>query len=186
MATLTLARAWPMAASTITSGGGFLPLLGRRYWQIPHFEKMLYDNGALLALYSQAYLATGEQRFGDIANETADWMLDDMVDANGGFYSTRDADSEGEEGKFYVWTPEQAESLIDDRAWPLFADRFGLNKPANFEGHWHLTVRHSINDIAKDHGIKTAEATALRSTRRGALCSPNAPIACRRAGTRNS
>ena len=96
------------------------------------------------------------QRFADIANETADWMLDDMVDGNGGFYSTRDADSEGEEGKFYVWTPESAKALVDPEAWPLLAERYGLDKDANFEGQWHLTVRRSIDDIAKDHG-KTVE-----------------------------
>jgi uncharacterized protein YyaL (SSP411 family) len=113
MATLTLTR---MAEGGIYDqlGGGFCRYSVDRYWQIPHFEKMLYDNGPLLALYAQAAIATGENLFTRVANETADWMLDDMQAPNGGFYSTRDADSEGEEGKFYVWSREELQSLLTD------------------------------------------------------------------------
>ena len=73
---------------------------------------MLYDNGPLLALYAQAAIATGESSFFDTANATADWMLADMQADNGGFFSSRDADSEGEEGVYYLWTPEQAQKLL--------------------------------------------------------------------------
>ncbi len=140
MLSLTLTR---MAEGGIYDqlGGGFCRYSVDRYWQIPHFEKMLYDNGPLLGLYAQAFLATGDKLFGRIANETANWMLADMCSPKGGFYSTRDADSEGEEGLYYVWTPEEVRQLLDEETYSIFADRFGLNSEANFEGKWHLTVR---------------------------------------------
>jgi hypothetical protein len=143
MATLTLTR---MADGGIYDhvGGGFCRYSVDRYWQIPHFEKMLYDNGPLLALYAQASAATGEALFARTANETADWMLADMRSAEGSFYSSRDADSEGEEGKFYVWTPGEVTALLDPDEYDLFARKYGLDKPANFEGKWHLTVREDV------------------------------------------
>ncbi len=146
MATLTLTR---MADGGLFDhvGGGFCRYSVDRYWQIPHFEKMLYDNGPLLALYSQAALATGETAFADTAKATAEWMLADMQADNGGFFATRDADSEGHEGLYYLWRPEQVRELLGDDYEP-FARRFGLNENANFEGQWHLTVRESIKDIA--------------------------------------
>ncbi len=146
MATLTLTR---MADGGLFDhvGGGFCRYSVDRYWQIPHFEKMLYDNGPLLALYSQAALATGERAFAETANATAEWMLADMQADNGGFFATRDADSEGHEGLYYLWQPPQVRELLGDDYEP-FARRFGLNENANFEGQWHLTVRESIKDIA--------------------------------------
>ena len=149
MATLTLTR---MAEGGIYDhlGGGFCRYSVDRYWQIPHFEKMLYDNGPLLALYAQAYLATGERQFARTATQTADWILADMRSPDGSFYSTRDADSEGEEGRYYVWTPEQVAALLETDDYPVFARHFGLDGDANFEGRWHLTVRASLNEVAKE------------------------------------
>jgi uncharacterized protein YyaL (SSP411 family) len=86
-------------------------------------------------------------------------MLSDMRDANGGFYSTRDADSEGEEGKYYVWTPDDVRSLVNEDEYAALAARFGLDDEANFEGHWHLTVRQSTEDVAG--AIGTAEDAAV-------------------------
>ncbi len=145
MATLTLTR---MAEGGIFDhvGGGFCRYSVDRYWQIPHFEKMLYDNGALLAAYSQAFLATGEPLFRKTASRAADWMLADMQSPDGGFYSSRDADSEGEEGKFYVWTPDEVSALLDDEQFGLVARKFGLDKEANFEGKWHFTVHEAVDD----------------------------------------
>jgi hypothetical protein len=126
-------------------GGGFYRYSVDRYWQIPHFEKMLYDNGPLLAIYAEASIATGETLFAAAANATADWMLADMRDANGGFYATRDADSEGREGLFYLWDPDTVRALLGDD-YEVFARRFGLDQDANFEGRWHLNVRQQISD----------------------------------------
>jgi len=144
MATLTLTR---MADGGLFDhiGGGFCRYSVDRFWQIPHFEKMLYDNGPLLATYAEAAIATGESQFAAAANETADWMLADMQAENGGFFSSRDADSEGEEGLYYLWTPQQVEALLGDD-YTAFASRFGLDTDANFEGQWHLTVRQAIAD----------------------------------------
>jgi len=159
MATLTLTR---MADGGLFDhvGGGFCRYSVDRYWQIPHFEKMLYDNGALLAIYAEAALATGETAFSDTANETANWMLADMQSENGGLYSSRDADSEGEEGLYYLWTPEQAEKLLSDD-FAVFASRFGLDKDANFEGQWHLTVREPIADDDARAAIERSKTILL-------------------------
>jgi uncharacterized protein YyaL (SSP411 family) len=158
MATLTLTR---MADGGLFDhvGGGFCRYSVDRYWQIPHFEKMLYDNGALLSAYSLAHLATGEDLFRQAASRTADWMLADMQSPDSGFYSSRDADSEGEEGKYYVWTPEEVGTLLDDDQFALYSRRFGLDKEANFEGKWHLTVRESVDD--PDGLIEKCHATLL-------------------------
>jgi uncharacterized protein YyaL (SSP411 family) len=164
MAALTLAR---MAEGGLFDhvGGGFYRYSVDRHWQIPHFEKMLYDNGPLLAIYAQAAIATGEKLFAAAANATADWMLADMRDDNGGFYATRDADSEGHEGLYYLWDPHEAEELLGDD-YEVFARRFGLNQEANFEGRWHLTVREQITDDEAET-IERAKKTLLvqRATR---------------------
>ncbi|MGI9271634.1 MAG: thioredoxin domain-containing protein [Woeseiaceae bacterium] len=164
MASLTLTR---MAEGGIYDhvGGGFCRYSVDRYWQIPHFEKMLYDNGPLLAIYAQAYLATGEDLFGKTAAETAEWMLSDMGAPDGGFYSSRDADSEGEEGRFFVWTPDAVAALLAPDDYTIVESRFGLNKEANFEGEWHLTVRESVPNIASEtkHSVEDVEAALLRA-----------------------
>ncbi len=173
MATLTLTR---MADGGLFDhvGGGFCRYSVDRYWQIPHFEKMLYDNGPLLALYAQASLATGDERFATVARATADWMLADMRSPEGGFYATRDADSEGEEGLYYLWTPEQVRELLADDDYPLFASRFGLDEPANFEGRWHLTVQRSIEDVAAAAGVAESDALAAIDRGRQALLAARA------------
>jgi uncharacterized protein YyaL (SSP411 family) len=130
---------------------------------------MLYDNGPLLALYAQAYLATSDDLYGRIANETADWMISDMQSPSGGFYSTRDADSEGEEGRYYVWTPEQVQGLLSGEQYDIFARHFGLDKDANFEENWHLTVRETQKAIADDRGMTVEALTDLVNSARATL-----------------
>ncbi|MCH7821491.1 MAG: thioredoxin domain-containing protein [Proteobacteria bacterium] len=165
MATLTLTR---MAEGGIYDhiGGGFCRYSVDRYWQIPHFEKMLYDNGPLLALYAQAFLATGEQSFANTTAQTADWILADMRSPEGGFYSSRDADSEGEEGRYYIWTPDAVASLLPSVDYKIFAQRFGLDQDANFEGNWHLTIRKSVHDIANNLAATESDVeVAIAATR---------------------
>jgi uncharacterized protein YyaL (SSP411 family) len=149
MATLTLSR---MAEGGIYDqlGGGFARYSVDAHWMIPHFEKMLYDNGALLASYSEAALATGDPLFRRVANETGEWMLREMRDDGGGFWSAYDADSEGHEGKFYVWSQDEARAALTAEEWRVFARRFGFDQAANFEGAWHAHAFHSIDEIAKE------------------------------------
>ena len=165
MATLTLKR---MGDGGIFDhvGGGFCRYSVDKYWQIPHFEKMLYDNGPLLALYAQAWLATGEAAFRDTAELTADWMVADMVSPEGGLYSARDADSEGEEGLFYLWTPAEVEKLLAPEDYAFVSRYWGLDQAANFEGKWHLCLRESFEEAAKAAGLaKDAARDALARAR---------------------
>jgi uncharacterized protein len=147
MASLTLTR---MAEGGLYDqlGGGFARYSVDGAWMIPHFEKMLYDNGQLLCEYARAHLATGEALFAKVAHETADWVLRDMRSAAGSFYSSLDADSEGHEGKFYVWSRNEVQSLLTPREYSAFSARFGLDRSANFEGEWHLHTYASLDDIA--------------------------------------
>ena len=131
-------------------GGGFYRYSVDKHWGIPHFEKMLYDNGALLALYGEAFAATGNPLFKRIAEQTAGWVMREMQAPEGGYYSSLDADSEGEEGRFYVWTPATVRALLDADDYRLFARRYGLDREANFEGHWHLHVNRTIDQLAEE------------------------------------
>ena len=120
---------------------------------IPHFEKMLYDNGALLALYGEAYAVTGSPLFARTARQTAAWVMREMQAPEGGYYSSLDADSEGEEGRFYVWTPDAVRALLATDDYPLFARRYGFDRAANFEGHWHLHVYRTRKQLAEEFSI---------------------------------
>jgi uncharacterized protein YyaL (SSP411 family) len=168
MATLTLRR---MAEGGINDqlGGGFCRYSVDEYWMIPHFEKMLYDNGALLAAYGQAALAGGDALYGRVAHETADWVLREMQSPQGGYYSSLDADSEGHEGKFYVWDREQVRAALSPEEFAVFAPRFGLDRPANFEGHWNLYVAASLEEVARQVERTPEEAGALSGAARAKL-----------------
>jgi len=121
-------------------GGGFCRYSVDDHWMIPHFEKMLYDNGPLLAIYAEAFAATGDPLYRETAGAVAGWLMREMQSPEGGYYSSLDADSEGEEGKFYVWTQEEVRGLLDEQEYALFARRFGLDRKANFEAHWYPHV----------------------------------------------
>ena len=133
-------------------GGGFCRYSTDEQWMIPHFEKMLYDNGPLLWLNTQAWCISGDINYKDAAIETADWVIREMQSEAGGYYSALDADSEGEEGKFYIWDPETVASHLDGDSYALMASRFGLQGPANFEGHWHLHAYLSYQALADKFG----------------------------------
>jgi len=129
-------------------GGGFCRYSVDGQWMIPHFEKMLYDNGPLLGLCAQAAVATLDAELERAARETAGWAIREMQSPEGGYYSSLDADAEGEEGKFHVWGRAQIEALLEPRDYAIFARRFGLDGPANFEGRWHLRVCEDLKDLA--------------------------------------
>lgn len=150
-------------------GGGFYRYSVDEQWMIPHFEKMLYDHGPFLSVYSQAWqllqqtpelatMKTESVLFQKIALATADWVLREMRSPEGGFYSSLDADSEGKEGRFYLWTKEQARNLLSNELYPIFSYHCGLTRPANFEGHfWHLHVYHEYEKVAKKYGLTLDE-----------------------------
>jgi uncharacterized protein len=150
-------------------GGGFARYSVDAAWMIPHFEKMLYDNAQLLCEYSRAHLATGEALFAKIANETADWAMRDMRSPEGGFYSSLDADSQGHEGKFYVWTQSEVRTLLTAEEYMVFSPRFGLDRAANFEGEWHLHIFASIDGIAGSLGQSPEAVRALLESARAKL-----------------
>ncbi|MDG4553469.1 MAG: thioredoxin domain-containing protein [Candidatus Competibacter sp.] len=139
-------------------GGGFYRYSVDAEWQIPHFEKMLYDNGPLLALYAQAWRATQTPLFRVVAEETGAWLMREMQDPAGGYYATLDADSEGEEGKFHLWTPDQVRDLLSTEEYVAFAVCYGLEQPPNFENQsWHLRLAVEIPELASRLGVAPAQ-----------------------------
>src|SRR6266542_2657128 len=114
-------------------GGGFHRYSTDATWLVPHFEKMLYDNAQLARAYLMGYQATGNAFYRVVLEQTLNYVLRDMTDPSGGFYSTEDADSEGVEGKFYVWTPAELDSLLGDEDARLFAAYYDVTERGNFE-----------------------------------------------------
>ncbi len=137
-------------------GGGFCRYSTDERWLIPHFEKMLYDNGPLLGLYADAWRASANPLFKQVCEETAAWVMREMQSEEGGYFSTLDADSEGEEGKFYVWTPDEVRSLLNAEEYETFARRYGLNGAANFEGKWNLYAATKMEKLGGE-GLDPAE-----------------------------
>ena len=132
-------------------GGGFARYSVDAEWAIPHFEKMLYDNGWLLRLYAEAWAATRNPLFERVCLETAAWVLREMQAPEGGYYSSLDADSEGEEGKFYVWTVDEIRELLDPSEFGIASAVWGLDRAPNFEGrHWHLVIARSAAEVARE------------------------------------
>lgn len=141
--------------------GGFFRYAVDRKWEIPHFEKMLYDNGQLLFLYAQASHLFHDAYFAQIARETADWAINVMQSPEGGYFSSLNADSEGHEGKFYIWNKFEIEELLTENEARFAESYFGLENPPNFEKHWHLHVSHPLESIAKELQISGNDAEQL-------------------------
>jgi uncharacterized protein YyaL (SSP411 family) len=151
-------------------GGGFCRYSVDQYWTIPHFEKMLYDNGPLLRLCADAWLLTGEPLFRRACEETAGWVMREMQSPEGGYYSSLDADSEHEEGKFYVWSREEAAAVLDDEEYAVAGAVYGLDKTANFEGrYWHLRIAQPVARVAEGLGLASDAAQAILERARSKL-----------------
>lgn len=139
-------------------GFGFSRYSVDKKWLVPHFEKMLYDNALLANAYLEAYQATGKERYARIARQVFTYVLRDMTSPEGGFYSAEDADSEGEEGKFYVWNPGEVEALLGPEAGRLFCDFFDITARGNFEGHSIPNrIGSSREKLATKHNLSLAE-----------------------------
>jgi hypothetical protein len=149
--------------------GGFCRYSVDDRWMIPHFEKMLYDNGPLLGLCCDAWQITGDALFRDAAAATADWGMAEMQAPGGGYYSTLDADSEGEEGKFYVWDREEVAALLDLDEYALLAPLYGLDGTPNFEGKWHLHQYRTLAQVAAEQGLGAERAAALLASAKSKL-----------------
>src|SRR5258708_226213 len=127
-------------------------------WLIPHFEKMLYDNGPLLRLYADAWVVTGDPLFRRICEQTAGWVMREMQSPEGGYYSSLDADSEHEEGKFYVWSREEFAALLSEEEYEIAAAYFGLDRVPNFEDRaWNPHVAQALESIMKKTGRNRSE-----------------------------
>lgn len=151
-------------------GGGFCRYSTDNDWMIPHFEKMLYDNGCLLAEYAQANAIKPKPLFERTCHETAQWVMHEMQsdvgEGQGGYYSSVDADSKDEngnahEGLFYVWTPQEVRSHLSKQEYAVFSRRFGLGKKANFEGDWHLHIYVTLSQLSEEFNQSEQALTEL-------------------------
>ncbi|NTV87116.1 MAG: thioredoxin domain-containing protein, partial [Burkholderiaceae bacterium] len=149
-------------------GGGFCRYSVDEQWAIPHFEKMLYDNGPLLQAYADAWALTGEPLFKETAEGIVDWLLREMRAPDGGFYSALDADSEGHEGRFYVWTQDAVRALLREDEYAVAAPLYGFDQLPNFENtYWNPVIARPLQDVAAELGLAEDEAAErLQSARR--------------------
>ena len=159
-------------------GGGFHRYTVDAHWLVPHFEKMLYDNAQLPRLYLEAYQVAGEAAFLRTAEETLDYVLRDMRHPAGGFYSATDADSEGEEGKYFVWTPAEVSRLVDPSDVELVCRYWDISEEGNFEGKSIAHVTLSVEQTARMFGRTPADtAEALERARQRLLAARAGRIA---------
>ena len=142
-------------------GGGFHRYSTDTFWLVPHFEKMLYDNALLVKLYLHAYQVTGKPLYRTIVEETLDYVLREMTDPEGGFYSAQDADSEGVEGKFFIWLPKEIIEVLGKEDGELINRYYGVTQPGNFEGRNILHVADGPAAVARDSGVTVEEIEAL-------------------------
>lgn len=134
-------------------GYGFSRYSTDRKWLVPHFEKMLYDNALLAIAYLEAYLCTKKDVYAEVAKKIFTYVLRDMASPEGGFYSAEDADSEGEEGKFYLWTPNEIKDILGEREGEMFCDYYGITDEGNFEGRSIPTRIHTSAPVNEDEAL---------------------------------
>jgi len=148
--------------------GGFFRYTVDGSWTIPHFEKMLYDNAMLLPIYAESAASTGDPLLREAAEGIGDWLLTEMCEANGGFFASMDADADGKEGDFHVWQRQALIDLLSEDEYAAVAPHFGIDGPANFEGHyWHLvrtgsSGQHTDKDVLERAKEKMRDARRLR------------------------
>ena len=143
-------------------GGGFHRYSVDERWLIPHFEKMLYDNALLSRTYFEAYQATREETYRRVAEETLNYVLREMTSLEGGFYSTQDADSEGEEGRFFVWSRNQIKELLGKEKGAPFCAYYGVSPQGNFEGEFSvLNIASSPGKVSELYGTPAKDLEKL-------------------------
>ncbi len=150
-------------------GGGFHRYSTDARWLVPHFEKMLYDNALLVPAYLEAYQATGEERYATVVRETLDYILREMKQPAGGFYSTQDADSEGEEGKFFVWTAAEIEQHLGAERAGIFGTCYDVAPGGNWEGKTILNLPQPLAESAKMLEMDEVELKSLLAECRAKL-----------------
>jgi uncharacterized protein YyaL (SSP411 family) len=141
-------------------GGGFCRYSTDERWFLPHFEKMLYDNAQLASVYLEAYQLTHEPEYARVARETLDYVAREMQDAAGGYYSSTDADSEGEEGKYFVFYKDELIELLGPPLGELFSDYYGVLPDGNWEGKNVLHTPRPLAEVAREHGLEPSVAAA--------------------------
>ncbi len=141
-------------------GGGFARYATDRAWLVPHFEKMLYDNALLVALLAQTYACTRTPLYRETIEETLEYIQREMTNPEGGFYSALDADSEGVEGKFYVWSFQEAQEVLGETA-PLFCEFYDITPQGNWEGHNILRRKRLLENFAKEKGLDPREVQSI-------------------------
>jgi uncharacterized protein YyaL (SSP411 family) len=142
--------------------GGFYRYTVDATWQIPHFEKMLYDNALMLPLFAQAAHIYNEPYFAEIANQTGAWIIAEMQSPEGGYYATLDADSEGHEGKYYVWDKAEIEKLLTGEEFQMTKVYFGLDEEPNFENQtYHLHIVEALNTEQEKKSLASAKQKLL-------------------------
>ena len=151
-------------------GGGFHRYCVDEAWRVPHFEKMLYDNAQLLHLYAEAQQLAPRPLWRRVAEETVEWLRREMTSPEGGFYAAQDADSEGEEGRFFVWTPPEVEAALPADQARAFSLRFGVTPQGNFEhGQTVLNVAQPVEAVARALGRDEAQVEQDLASARAAL-----------------
>ncbi len=150
-------------------GGGFYRYSVDERWEIPHFEKMLYDNGPLLQCYIEAWQLSGDDFYRQVAERTAGWVMREMQLPEGGYCASQDADTNGEEGGFYIWTQKDVQPLLNKQEYVLTSRYFGLDQPPNFEGRWHLKISEPLDQSAAALHLDIDVAQALRDSAIGKL-----------------
>ena len=161
------AKAWEMVTGTLTNmalggiydqlGGGFHRYSVDERWLVPHFEKMLYDNALLSRVYLHAYQAGGDPLYRRVVEETLDYLLREMVTPEGGFCSAQDADSEGQEGKHFLWASDEVDALLGETDGPLVRAYLDITPQGNWEGRNILHIGHSIEQLAAQMDVSPAQ-----------------------------